>query len=57
MKYAVLVLACLLAACASADHAPIPGGAWHPLNVGQWDIDPGQVVVPELPKITNSEAS
>jgi hypothetical protein len=57
MKYAVLVLACLLAACAGADHAPIPEGAWHPLNAGQWDIDPGQVVVPELPKITNSEAS
>lgn len=49
-RFAALLTLLALAGCAGDKGAPVPSGAWRPLNAGQWDIDPALAPAPVLPK-------
>ena len=49
-RLAVLLTLLALAGCTGDTGAPVPSGAWHVLNAGQWDIDPALATAPVMPK-------
>lgn len=57
MRYLIVAAlpALFLSACGADHAAKVPTGEWKPLNVGQWDIDPALVTVPDLPKIKDPD--
>ncbi len=51
LMLAAVVLA--LSGCSGDKAAPTPGGSWHVLNAGQWDVNPSLVQAPTMPKAAN----